>query len=1075
MHTRDAPPSYARGYEWWLAKEARARSLAIAYYGLPWGFPAWIGRGALNANQVEYVTAWAAGARDVHNLTIGWLGVWNEDSWTTDYVKKLRASLDAAGLNRTQLVLSDNALFSLPILTAQMDGDADFASSVGALGVHYPDGSTSTAAAVASGKRLWSSEDSSSNDDDEGGGCWARILNWNYLKGNYTATIMWNLVSAYYADLRWYGDSLINAPQPWSGHYEVKSPVWMTAHTTQFAQPGWRYLPQGEGSGWLAGGGSYVTLVSPGDGGDWSTIIETMTPEHSQCIRNNPKAPWNVNATQTVTLAISGGLRTDTPIHVWKSVLFVSGQGYDDDDTGPGRSGPASPFLFEQQPDLQIVDGAVTLTVEVDAVVSLTTTTGQRKGAADQGPSKSASFPLPYADSFDGYANDTAPRYLSDQAGSFSVMNRDGKGVLRQSVPESPTWAGTAWHGQDSVAPLSIIGDYNASDYAVTVTAAADSVPSSGPAPLLSLVPCDAVDESQRWVWNATGVFPGSISSVDGEQCMDVYGCKEAAGTPIWTWPCIATQSCGNQLWTLDEQQRLVTHMTSHLCLSAPSLTMQQCVASAGQVWSLDDHPASNLVTDPPSFSLRSAASDGHCLSRTPPPGTLGDALVTVGARLGGPLSASGCGGAPRERRCVAAYSSSWYDYGYFFTVRANGSWALRAGGTELAAGHGLPSGLGDFHTLSLSTLGSSIVASYDGARLASVTDATYPNGWAGIGSGFHYASFDNFSLSRAPAATAEATTRVSERDFVATMESPVLVGSSNSTKYWFSRIHGTNTYAATGGPKQLLVSLSMGGDGTPCPPPGGPPQNCSASLQTSDDGATWDYVGTTGPNAVVPLGPHGSGIFRALNYGGHVNGSSGNLTATIPSAVWNATGATPHIEGWEDAQFVGFPEPLVSVVQRGSVVPLKNGSLLTTLYGSFLSDARNNHTRFARTTMIVRADPAGDRTGLLWHYVAAIGHAYNPGTIPSNCLGSGESDMVRLNDSSLLLVSCRALCLCVVCVVLHYRSCVLTSELFARCAGHARRNLAGRGVCVRAVLHVAQRRRGRHVVAAEPDVLRRK
>ena len=49
----------------------------------------------------------------------------------------------------------------------------------------------------------------------------------------------------------------------------------LLAHTSQFAQIGWKYLKHGSGVGHLAGGGSYVTLASP-DMKDFTMVIETM-------------------------------------------------------------------------------------------------------------------------------------------------------------------------------------------------------------------------------------------------------------------------------------------------------------------------------------------------------------------------------------------------------------------------------------------------------------------------------------------------------------------------------------------------------------------------------------------------------------------------------------------------------------------------------------------------------------------------------------------------------------------------------------------------------------------------------
>lgn len=43
--------------------------------------------------------------------------------------------------------------------------------------------------ALKTQKRLWSSEDYSTFNDDVGGGCWARILNQNYINGLMTALV----------------------------------------------------------------------------------------------------------------------------------------------------------------------------------------------------------------------------------------------------------------------------------------------------------------------------------------------------------------------------------------------------------------------------------------------------------------------------------------------------------------------------------------------------------------------------------------------------------------------------------------------------------------------------------------------------------------------------------------------------------------------------------------------------------------------------------------------------------------------------------------------------------------------
>ena len=94
-----------RGYEWHLMQEARARNPQITLYGLPWGFPAWLGEGDAKQRQgtalskpsakdgvpggdaADYMVAWV-GCAAKHNLTIDVLGVWNEmdDAFAADGV-----------------------------------------------------------------------------------------------------------------------------------------------------------------------------------------------------------------------------------------------------------------------------------------------------------------------------------------------------------------------------------------------------------------------------------------------------------------------------------------------------------------------------------------------------------------------------------------------------------------------------------------------------------------------------------------------------------------------------------------------------------------------------------------------------------------------------------------------------------------------------------------------------------------------------------------------------------------------------------------------------------------------------
>src|SRR5450755_1519896 len=431
-HSRGAV-SCSAGYEWQLMEQAKARNPAIKLYGLAWGAPGWIGGGNFwSTDMINYLVSWLNCAKS-HNLTINYLGGWNERGYNISWYEQLRSTLNADGYSAVQIVGADTDW----TIASDLVSNSAFSQAVQIIGAHYPCGwmsaetsCPSSSNAVATGKQLWASENGS-EDYNNGAAAMARADNRDYLDGKMTATINWPIVAALYPGFPYNTDGLIVANQPWSGWYSVGKQAWVTAQTTQFTAPGWTYIDSA--SGYLGGSnGSYVTLKSP-NRSDWSSIIETT----------------QASAAQTVTYNITGGLSAGA-IHVWS--------------TNVNSSDPSTWFVHSA--DITPSNGSFSLTVQPGYVYSLTTTTGQGKGTAAS-PAQ-GSLSLPYSDNFDGDTAGQQPRYLSQVQGAFEVGpcagGRSGQCVQQQAPVRPIEWDSNA-------NPFTIGGSPNWTNYTVSADA----------------------------------------------------------------------------------------------------------------------------------------------------------------------------------------------------------------------------------------------------------------------------------------------------------------------------------------------------------------------------------------------------------------------------------------------------------------------------------------------------------------------------------------------------------------------------------------------------------------------------
>ncbi len=432
MHAR-GDLSYERGYTWWILREAKKRNPALSLDGAAWSAPGWLGGGRFwSADTIDYYITWLEGLRSVHGLEMDAIGCRNEKGADYPFVKAFRQALNQRGFAKVKLHAFDNWPKDKLDFVADMAADPQLRDAIDVIGAHvfYANGHASAevqAMAKAMGKPIWNTED---HVYLKGFDCTigiVRAFNHNYVLSGATKVVNWYDIAGVYPIEPYPEDpAAVLAHQPWSGHYRVREALWGYAHYGQFSQVGWTYLAGG--SGMLPGGGSYVTLKSPGE--DWSLIVETK----------------DARGPQTLRIAVGGGL-SDKPLCVWRSDAAEQ---------------------FERQGDLAIEDGAVTITLAPNAIYSLSTTRGQRKGSFDSVPPP-VRFPFPYRETFAGYARPAAhgwlPRYTADIAGAFELADRpDGKAgrCLRQVVPiPTISWA-PDWR------PYTILGDADWTDYEVS-------------------------------------------------------------------------------------------------------------------------------------------------------------------------------------------------------------------------------------------------------------------------------------------------------------------------------------------------------------------------------------------------------------------------------------------------------------------------------------------------------------------------------------------------------------------------------------------------------------------------------
>ena len=282
--------NYHRGYEWWLMEQAKLRNPHIKIYGLEWGAPGWFHGGFWSQDNIHYILNWIKHAQSDHHLHIDYIGGWNEKGYDKTWYEDLKSALRSNGL-KTQVVGADDYGGGVWRISTEMRNDPALNGAVDIVGGHYPCATfgnvyptcVNDTDAQALNKPIWDSE-AGLAQYDTGAGALAQAITHGYIDDRITATINWTVVDAWYDTLTYAGDGLMQANQPWSGYYYVAKSIWVVAHMTQFAKPGWQFLDGASGD--LAGdrhNGTYLSLKSP-HSKDYSIYIETTPATAAQTV-----------------------------------------------------------------------------------------------------------------------------------------------------------------------------------------------------------------------------------------------------------------------------------------------------------------------------------------------------------------------------------------------------------------------------------------------------------------------------------------------------------------------------------------------------------------------------------------------------------------------------------------------------------------------------------------------------------------------------------------------------------------------------------------------------------------------
>ena len=409
-----------RGVGLWLGSKAKERNPEILLDAIRWGTPKWIDT---DAKKYLYYKNFLQGSHDVFGLNFDYLAPdENEGNFSRNYtVNTLRPGLNTDGFSHIKLAAADSTT-DWNIAT-MVHSDQALKNALAAINAHYKQDSPDNA--KNSGLPIYDSEDLAP-DRHSFTSCLNvayRIIK-SYASGKMVMYQMHPVIEAIYDNVPYTYKGVIAAAHPWSGYYEIDAGLWITAHFTQFIEPGWVYIDSGCSSETEH---SYLTLKDQSTG-NFSIIILN---------RSSTEMDYNFKLTN-----LPGNV-----LHAW---------------------GTNEENYFYTMGDVIVQSGGFSLTIPANTIYTLTTTWGQQKGMPKHAIPSNTLLSLPYADNFESYNAGQQPKYTVDQSGAFEIADqgKNGGKCLKQIITMETK--PLDWKRRASPSPYTILGDQNWKNYKVS-------------------------------------------------------------------------------------------------------------------------------------------------------------------------------------------------------------------------------------------------------------------------------------------------------------------------------------------------------------------------------------------------------------------------------------------------------------------------------------------------------------------------------------------------------------------------------------------------------------------------------